>query len=103
MYAAIDFAIAYGFFTTQYWLVPALSLNLGGAIVQSIVKVYMHSPSAEDLLRIGLNLSIAGLVLLAAFYVKNSGTKTNTFGQAVGALFLLSWITMTCYTLVNLV
>lgn len=99
-YAAMDFLIAYGLFKREWWTLHAFVLNLAGLAVLFGTNVMLYGIQATDPLFYSLALGINAL--LAAFLYYTCGrVRRNTLGDGAGAVFVLLWATMFCYTVIG--
>jgi hypothetical protein len=101
LYAIMNFILSYGFFTIQRWLVPLLALNFLGGVFQIAIKMYVHTPTKESLISYGLSVCLSALVLFVTYYTKRKDAKRTWKTDSVGVLFLVSWLSVACYAVLN--
>jgi hypothetical protein len=101
LYALMNFVLSYGFFSMHYWLLPALALNWAAGIVLTVVKLYMHTPTAISSVRYILSISLASLVLYAVYAWPKKKFLHTTRAHYAAIIFFASWLAVTCYTVTS--
>lgn len=101
-YAALDFLLAYGFFSAQRWLLPALALNwlAGGAL--AAVKFFVHTPADASIATYAVSFLLGGLIVLAVYILPRKKFYASSRERLAGAAFVVIWAAIACYTMAGL-
>lgn len=94
IYATLDAAMAYAFFTRQRWLVWALGLNLLGQLVLLALRA-----SASGVSMVPVLILIVNAALFWYVYMHRRTFKTTPFGHLVSIEFAAGWL-ITMYIMV---
>jgi len=101
-YALMDFLLAYGFFNSQRWLLPALAVNwLAGAALAG-VKLFAHTPLQGTLFAYTVSFCLGGLIFYAVYRLPKKKFSTSPYERHAGSAFLIIWAATACYTVVGL-
>lgn len=94
VYTEINYAMAYGLYTRQRWILWVSAANTVASALLLSASVFLSTTSWRELLALACNAA-----LLWFLYKTRSSQRNTPLGLLVGVSFLVAWVVALGYTI----